>query len=105
MIDIVRIVDGEDLGLFNTDVERAKNILSVQVGNLSYRPDMGIDLKYFLSEDFIYPNESFKSYLIQVLTNYSINVTSVLSEVNSLSEDLIFNIASPQDTSGGMVAR
>jgi hypothetical protein len=105
MIDIVRIADGEDLGLFNTDVERAKNILSVQVGALEYAPTLGIDLKYFLSEDYKFQNESFRSYLVQTLANFSINVTSVLSEVESLSENLIFNIGASQETGGGMIAR
>jgi hypothetical protein len=105
MIDIVRIEDGEDLGLFNTDVERAKNILSVQVGALTYAPTLGIDLKYFLSEDYVFENESFRSYLVQVLANFSINVTSVLTVVESLSENLTFNIGASQETGGGMVAR
>lgn len=104
MIDIVRVAPGEDLGMFDTDVERAKNILSVQQGELSFDPDFGIDLKYFLSEDFQFQNESFKSYCVQRLASYAVNVSSVLETALDLHLDLIFNIGSNRQ-SGGMVAR
>ena len=103
MIDIVS-ADELGLGLYNTDVEKAKNVLSIQLGSLSFLQDFGIDLKYFLSEDFAFENESFKSYCVQRLANYAINVTSVIQVVNSLSEDLKFNIgANPSD--GSLVVR
>ncbi len=102
MIDIVRVYPGEDLGMFDTDVERAKNILAVQIGALSYIPDFGIDLKYFLSEEFEFQNESFKSYLVQRLADYSVNVSSVVSTIENLFTSLVFNIGSSRET-GGMV--
>jgi len=102
MIDITSV--GTDIGLNNTDNFRAKNILSVQVGNLEYAPDLGIDLAYFLSEDFKFQNESFKAYLVQVLANNAINVASVLDTVNNLFEQYTFNL-SPTEGEGGMVAR
>ena len=105
MIDIVRLADGEDIGLYDTEVERAKNVLSIQIDSLEYIPDFGIDLKYFLSEDFEFQNESFKSYCIQRLASYSINVTSVVEEINSLFNSLVFNIGTQNNAGGGMVAR
>jgi hypothetical protein len=105
MIDIVRIVDGEDIGLYDTDVERAKNILSVQEGALTYLPDFGIDLKYFLSEEFEFQNESFKSYCVQRLASYSVNVSSVVETLNALYNDLVFNIGAQNQTGSSMVAR
>jgi hypothetical protein len=102
MIDIVRVQDGEDLGLFDTDVERAKNILSVQEGALILNPEFGIDLRFFLSEEFEFQNESFKSYLVQRLANYSVNVSSVVEVVESLYNRLIFSIGSNRET-GSMV--
>lgn len=102
MIDIVSV--NEDLGLFDTQITRAQNILSVQVGSLEYEPDLGIDLKYFLSEDFIFQNESFRSYLIQVLANYAINVASVVETVDALSEKYTFNIP-PSEPGSGLIAR
>jgi hypothetical protein len=90
MIDIVSI--GADLGVLDTDTPRAKNILSVQVGTLVYATDFGIDLKYFLSQDFEFQNASFKSYLIQVLANNSINVASLDESVNTLFSTYGFNL-------------
>jgi hypothetical protein len=60
MIDIISSNDGQDLGLYDTQTERAKNILSTQVGSLEYAKDLGVDLNYFLSPDFKFQNESFK---------------------------------------------
>ncbi len=104
MIDIVSTDEGLDMGVFDTDVERAKNILSVQIGALTYLLDFGIDLKFFLSENLIFENESFNSYCVQRLANYGINVTEVIETVTSLSESLIFNIGS-NPSNGSLVAR
>jgi hypothetical protein len=102
MIDIVSI--GTDIGLFNTDVSRATNILSIQVGSLEYEPDLGIDLSYFLSKDFSFQNEAFKAYLIQVLANRGINVSSLTETIESLQSKYIFNLTS-DNTSTSLVAR
>ncbi len=59
MTDIVSI--GADIGLYDSQSPRAANILSVQLGALEYAPTLGIDLAYFLQEDFRFQNESFKS--------------------------------------------
>jgi hypothetical protein len=102
MTDIVST--GDDIGLFDTQTTRAANILSVQVGALEYAQDLGIDLRYFLSENFRFQNESFKSYLIQVLANRGVNVASVGETVETLFRRLDFNLS--QDESGdGLVAR
>lgn len=103
MIDIVT-ADALGLGLFDTDVERAKNILSIQIGALEYLPDFGIDLRYFLNENFVFQNESFKSYLIERLSAYAVNVTSVDDYIDALFEKYTFNIGTNQ-ADGGMVAR
>lgn len=102
MIDIVSI--GADIGVYNTQTSRAANILSVQLGALEYAQDLGIDLKYFLSEDFRFQNESFKSYLVQVLANNGINVSSVVEVVEALFSNYTFNLT-PPETSGGLIAR
>ena len=104
MIDIVSFNDGEDLGVQNTQVPRAANILSVQLGALEYAQDIGIDLKYFLSQDFKFENESFRAYLIEVLANSGINVSKVTDIVNNLYNNFIFELA-PEETDAGLVAR
>ena len=102
MTDIVSV--GSDIGFFDTQTVKAANIFSVQLGNLEYAPDLGIDLRYFLSEDFRFQNESFKSYLIQVLANNAINVASLGELIENLLTRLTFNIVS-EETNGGLVAR
>ena len=104
MIDIVSFNDGEDLGVQNTQVPRAANILSVQLGSPEYAQDIGVDLKYFLSQDFKFENESFRAYLIEVLANSGINVSSVTDLVNRLYNKFIFELA-PEETDSGLVAR
>ena len=101
MIDIIKV--DEDIVLFDTQTEKAKNILSVQLGALEYAPEMGVDLRYFLSENFIFQNESFRSYLIQILANNSINVASVVDTVDDLFTQYTFNL-SPSEDDSGMVA-
>jgi phosphomannomutase len=102
MIDIVSV--GTDIGLFDAQTEKAKNILSVQLGALEYAPDLGVDLRYFLSEDFRFQNESFKAYLVEVLANNGINVASVVDDVEDLFRQYTFNLT-PEETSSGLVAR
>ncbi len=100
MIDIVSSIQGQDMGMFDTDTCRAANILSVQLGSLEYEPNLGIDLKYFLSEDFQFQNASFKAYLIEVLANNRINVASVLDQIEALFHVYTFNISAEDKTSG-----
>lgn len=105
MIDIIEVPAANgDLGLFDTQTPRAANILNVQLGSLEYAQSLGIDLKYFLSEDFKFENESFKAYLVEVLANNGINVSSVDEVVQRLYNQFIFNL-SPEETTGGLVAR
>jgi hypothetical protein len=98
MIDIVS--QDEDIGLFDTQTTRAANILSVQLGSLEYEPELGIDLKYFLNDEFRFQNESFKSYLVQILANYSINVSSIIEELMNLYMNYTFEIVPAEDNSG-----
>lgn len=102
MIDIINA--DQDIGLFDTQTTKAANILSVQVGSLAYAPDLGIDLRYFLDEDFRFQNESFKAYLVQVLAENSVNVSSVIEEVEDLFTKLTFNVT-PSESEGALIAR
>jgi len=104
MMDIVSSLEGQDMGMFDTDTCRAANILSVQLGALEYEPTLGIDLKYFLSEDFRFQNASFKAYLIEVLANARINVASVIDQIENLYSVYTFNISTDDKTSG-LIAR
>ena len=103
MIDITSGTEN-GLGVYDTNNFRAKNLLNVQLGSLEYAPQLGIDLNYFLSEEFEFQNESFRSYLVQVLATNGINVTSVNSEIANLVNNLTFNLE-PTEQSGGLIAR
>ncbi len=104
MIDIIGLTDTGDLKLYDTQTEKGKNVLSVQLGALQYAPDFGIDLKYFLSEDYKFQNESFKSYLVQILAENGINVATVIETVQNLAEEYEFKIT-PPESSGSLIAR
>lgn len=104
MIDIVSAENGQDLGVYDTQQGKAANILSVQVYSLEYIPTFGIDIKYFLSEDFNFQNESFRAYIVETLANNGINVAEVTEQIRAL--DSVFNIKiSPESTSSGFIAR
>lgn len=103
MTDIIS-ADSLGLGTFDTQVQRAANILDVQLGSLEYITDFGIDKRYFLSNSIQFQNDSFKSYLIQVLASNEINVASLIEVLNALDSDYNINL-SPDDTSTGLVAR
>jgi hypothetical protein len=103
MIDITSS-DSSGIGTYNTQTHRAANILQVQLGALEYAPTMGIDLKYFLSEDLKFQNESFQAYLIQTLAEKSINVANLFETLESLYSTYNINLT-PDENSGGMIAR
>lgn len=100
MIDIIDITD--DIKTYDTSVTRAENVLSVQLGSLDYAPDFGVDLRYFLSEEFEFQNDSFKAYLLQRLAEHSIDVFRVTETVENLFTQFGFGI-SAKKTSTGLV--
>lgn len=104
MIDIGYDAQGVDSGTFDTQTFKAANILGVQLGALEYAPDLGIDLKFFLTNDFEIQNESFEAYCIQVLAQNGVNVTGVNKVLENLFQSMIFNIA-PLETTTGLIAR
>lgn len=102
MIDMV--VSSGGIEFIDTQVERAANILSVQLGALEYWPEGGIDLRYFLSEPIEFQDASFQSYLIQVLASWGINVASLATNLEALFSNYIINLSARENTTG-MVAR
>lgn len=103
MIDIVDFSPETGMQVYDTQTPRAANILSVQLGALAYAEELGIDLKYFLGEDVKFQNASFKAYLVQVLANNGINVTSVIEVLEALESQYTINL-SPEETSTALVA-
>lgn len=104
MIDIVSSESGQDLGLNDTLTTKAANILSVQIASLEYAQDMGIDLAYFLSDEFEFQNESFRAYLIQVLASWGINVSTMTESINALFTTLNISVSAKQNSTA-LIAR
>lgn len=92
MIDIME-VQNNDLFVFNSDVKKAENVLSTQLGYLVYAPDFGCDLEYFLQESFTFQNEAFKSYLMQRLAESSIDVQTVIDVTSTFTKQFNFKLA------------
>lgn len=103
MIDIVGF-DSKGMQVYDTQTERAANILSVQLGSLEYAQDLGIDLRYFMAEKIRFQDESFKAYLVQALAQRGINVASLAEEQFDVFSNYNFNL-SPEENSTGLVAR
>lgn len=103
MTDIVS-VGASGMEVYNTQTQRAANILQVQLGSLEYAQDLGIDLKYFLTENIKFQDDSFKAYIVQVLASNGINVESLVEVMSSLSTDYNINL-SPEETSSGLIVR
>jgi hypothetical protein len=100
MIDIMDITT--DIGILNSSIKKAENVLSVQLGKLEYAKEFGVDLEYFLDENFTFQNESFKSYLLQRLSESSIDVMSIIDTAESLYNNMIFNLTPENQTSAMM---
>lgn len=80
MRDITSI--SSDLQIYDAQVPKAANVLEVQLGDLEYAPDFGIDLKFFIDPDLQFQNSSFKSYLIQRLAEHHVNVNEFLEQLD-----------------------
>lgn len=101
--DIVSFPQGADMRVEQSEAPRAANILSIQIGDLEYAPEMGVDLRYFLESEFRIQNESFQAYLVQRLLEQQINVIDVIDTVSSLYHEYTFGIGSSV-SDGGFVA-
>lgn len=103
MLDISEAVNGNDLTLTNSAVMKAGNLLSIQLGVLDYAPDFGVDFKYFLESNFQIQIETFKTYLIQRMTENQINVTEVAQVVSDLFSTLNFGIGDSTENLKGFI--
>jgi hypothetical protein len=103
MLDIVKIEDGLDLGIADTAVMKAGNVLSIQLGSLEYAPGFGVDLRYFLQDSIQFQNESFKAYLVQRLTEHQVNVSEVIEVLDSLTSKYVFSVGDANQNAKGLI--
>lgn len=102
MIDITSVTDG-DLRVMETQVPKAANLLQVQLGDLEYAPDFGIDLAFFLDPEFQFQNESFKAYLVQRLSENHVNVNRVIDALSQFFRTYTFVVDAPESSGGGFI--
>lgn len=103
MIDIISS-DEKGMGLYDTQTERAANILGVQLGAVDYWPEGGIDLKYFLTEPIAFQDTAFRAYLVQKLAEWGINVANLAADLDALFENYLIRLSAPE-TSTALIAR
>lgn len=103
MLDIVQVRNGFDLGVAASDIPKAANILSVQIGELEYESEFGVDKKYFLTQSIRFQPASYKAYLVQRLAENQITVSTVLSIVNALYTRLTFFIGDRNQNVKGLI--
>lgn len=100
MKDIVSMTNGQDLGVGDTITPKAGNLVSTQIDSLEYAPEFGVDLKFFLSSDFQFQNDSFKAYLVDRLTQNQINVNEVIEVVEALQKKYTFKVGDANKIEG-----
>ena len=91
-IDIYLDNDGV-LQRSETDVYKARNILSVQKTNTHYRPDLGIDLKRFIDPSVKIQFETFRSYTLQEMVQQGVRIDAVLEIQKDLDKRLNYNVS------------
>jgi hypothetical protein len=103
MIDIVETISGFDLGVADTVVSKAGNVIATQLGSLSYEPDFGVDLKFFLQDDIQFQNASFKAYLVERLTQHQVNVSNVIEQVESHVQLFSYSVGDTAENHKGLI--
>lgn len=105
MKDIIEAENGKDLNIIDSIVAKAGNVIAVQLGALEYAQDFGVDLRFFLQSEFQFQNDSFKSYLVQRLTENQVNVAEVIDTLDTLFEKYTFLVGSDntQSNNGGLI--
>lgn len=91
-VDIFLDKDGV-LQRSNTDVYKARNILSVQKTNTHYRPDLGIDLKRFIDPDVKIQFETFRSYTLQEMVQQGARIDAILEVQRDLDKEMDYNVS------------
>ena len=91
-VDIFLDKDGV-LQRSNTDVYKARNILSVQKTNTHYRPDLGIDLKRFIDPDVKIQFETFRSYTLQEMVQQGARIDAILEVQRDLDKKMDYNVS------------
>ena len=101
MIDVY--VENGNFNADDTIVFKAKNILEIQEGSLSYAPELGIDLKRFLDPDVKIQNRTFEAYSIQKLGEQGVNPIELI--VNKETFRQVFDYTVAEVDKEGLIAK
>lgn len=102
MIDVY--IDNGEFKISDTVVFKAKNILEVQEGSLTYEPNLGIDLKRFLDPDVKIQNQTFEAYSIQKLGEQGVNpIELIVNKENVFKQYFDYKVV--EASTEGMVAK
>lgn len=103
MLDIVESLQGFDLGMADTVVMKAGNVLSIQLGSLEYAPGFGVDQRFFLQDSLQFQNESFKSYLVEMLIQNQINTSEITETLETFVSKYSFSVGQSNLQSKGFI--
>lgn len=101
MIDVY--VENGNFNAGDTIVFKAKNILEIQEGSLSYAPELGIDLKRFLDPNVKIQNRTFEAYSIQKLGEQGVNPIELI--VNKETFRQVFDYTVAEANKEGLIAK
>lgn len=97
-------IDNSEFKISDTVVFKAKNILEVQEGSLTYEPNLGIDLKRFLDPDVKIQNSTFEAYSIQRLGEQGVNpIELIVNKENVFKQYFDYKVV--EASTEGMVAK
>lgn len=90
MLDIETILNG---GTFkDSDIFKANNILTTQIGSLYFLPEFGIDIDLFFSQDYSIQFESFQSYITDKMVQAGINISKINTSIDTFTRGIIMTI-------------
>lgn len=101
MIDIY--IDGNNVKVSDTVVFKAKNILEIQEGSLSYEKTLGIDLKRFLDPNVKIQNQTFEAYSLQKLGEQGVNPIELVVDPKTFEQ--VFNYKVVEASKEGLIAK
>ena len=92
----------KDLVIVSSELPRAANLIDVQLGQLYYQPDWGVDLAYFLNPDYEIQAESFEAYLLQRIGFWGMNVINFAAKQGRFLREMSFNFGQPKENNSLM---
>lgn len=91
-----------DLEFVASELPRAENLITTQLGDLVYQPDWGVDLAYFLNPNYTIQAEAFESYLLQRIGFWGMNVLEFIAKQSKFIREMIFNFGEPTENNNLM---